>query len=194
MRCSCSEKKKNKRNFNKFNQKQVKKLFDKKKMFNVSNFEKVVFGIGSGAALAATGYMLNACLESQDLHPKIAQYEFIRRHETLAEALHEILFKFNINGMSIKTSKHFDTLCNLLNLLVGYELLIDHGKQIPLHTNFLIQKLINDATHELSGLLQQNFHIPKLGVEICDLIETIETTMKDIAHNVNFQLQLQDVI
>jgi hypothetical protein len=153
--------------------------------------KQLAFGTGAGMMFVGFCHIFSKNLESRQLAPQLLTYEYLHTNENVCDLLNDLLFRLQLNGsFSSRQEANFHKLCANFNILAGYDLLVDHDKPLMLQTNYLIQELIASNISCFTTILNQKFHIIKLGTEICDLVEKLENSAKDIAHNVNFHLQL----
>lgn len=165
-------------------------------MFRMSgqNVIDIICAAGCGATLSAFGYLFTKHMDAPKIDTRLSKFEFLIKSESLCDNVNDLLTRLTLNGLNAKVDLAFENLCANLNLLAGYDILVNRDAPIALHSNYAIQKLLTDNSRFMLAILEQKFHIPTLGSEICDLVESLETLSKDIAHNVNYHIRSSKIV
>jgi hypothetical protein len=86
----------------------------------------------------------------------------------------------------------FERLCREINLLLGFERLVDtSSEKLPLHVNYTASLLATRANRILDEYVERDFRIPALGRDICECIESIQKLVGDTQTNIMHEFSLR---
>lgn len=156
------------------------------RIFTTSNL-KVLGGVSGCGVL--WGILAATFSEKPTETANFVLYEYIPYNQDVMDTLSEIKRLLLING-SIP-SGDFEDLCVAINILIGYDILIDRGVHIPLDMNYTLLDINTRCDALLHRLLKTRFRLSHIGLRICELVELIEQTMKDIVFNMRQELQVR---
>ena len=154
----------------------------------MSLLRNIAAAVGVGFAIGATASTLVG--QSSPLPMAIAPFEYITVDTEVAEAICELMDLLCIDG-SVTMPRAFFDIVAALNVLLGFDYLIDAGKPVSLDLNYAAQGIRGACTRSLNQLLAHRFRIPSVGVSVCAIVERLQEKVVNITYNINQELQIR---
>ena len=155
-----------------------------KLLLTKDNLLKMCAAAGAGAVIgvASTGLLQATASDLPE------EYEFLRHDQEVLEYLQDLR---QLLLLSSKNLVVFYRLCSALNVLVGYDHLIDTGTSFRLDLNYTIQALQHACNRDMALLLKAPCRIPAVAVELCSLVEKLQEKITNVAYNMNQEIRLR---
>lgn len=158
---------------------------------NKANFKQMTHGAGAGLLAGSLGFLFSQIFETPEtIKQMFGDFEYIPSNPDLAHDLMELKKLLDINGRP-KDNEYFFQLCTLMNVLAGYDLVIDCGRPLSFELNYTLQHLSALSHDLLSNILKQNFRIVSMGASVCTLVDHLQETIKNIQYNMHQELQVR---
>jgi len=149
--------------------------------------------IATGALLGAITVFGPKLIEQTIIPQELKERSFLVQHDTLLDLCIELMNKIKLNGWNDIQATNFAELSECLDLLAGFEMLVDKQTFVPWGTNYRIQYVLSELEKHFLVILNQKFYLTVLGRDICDLIDKLQEACLNIKHNVELQIQIQEV-
>lgn len=147
--------------------------------------------VGLGTAFSAIVAALPMLFEKTETANELSPFEFLASVEDLREPLQDLLSKLKLNRWSQTQANNFARICDMLNVLAGYQVLVDRDKFVPLDTNYRVQYILHDLEQCYLVVVKQKFHLSVIGLEVCDILDKLKEATKNIKCNIELQIQYQ---
>ena len=150
-----------------------------------SNILNMAVAAGAGLILgvAATGLVSNDTLPTE-----WQQYQFLTSDQ---EVLDHLMDLRELLSLSTKKLDAFHHLCAALDVLVGYDHLIETGASFRLDLNYTIQSIQHACTKDMVCLLNLPCRIPAVATQMCSIVEKLQEKITNIAYNMNQEIRLR---
>lgn len=148
-------------------------------------------GACAGAVLGCLGYIVSESFENSfETKTAFRNYEYLQHSEDLTRNLLDLRSLLEINDYP-GYQKSFHALCQLMNIVAGYELLIDSGNFLSCELNYTLRCIEAQVNRCLESILNQKFRLVSLSQDVCTIVEKIEEIMKNLLHNAHQELQVR---
>lgn len=147
------------------------------------NLLKMCAAAGTGALIgvATTGLL-------QASQSDLQEYEFLQYDQEVLEYLQDLRQLLLLSSDKLEV---FHRLCAALNVLVGYDHLIDTGAAFRLDLNYAIQALQHECNRDMALLLKAPCRIPAVAAELCSVVEKLQEKITNVAYNMNQEIRLR---
>jgi hypothetical protein len=149
--------------------------------------------VGVGMFLGGLNVFGHRLLERPVVPEGLQDRKFLLQNGLLFDLSNELVTKIRLNGISKAQENNIVVMTELLDVLAGFELLVDRQIFIPWETNYRIQYVLSELDKCLLIVLDQKFQLPVIGKDICDVIDKLQEACLSIKHNVELQMQIQDI-
>jgi hypothetical protein len=157
-------------------------------VFTHNNIVKIAMASGTGfvvAGLSSALFTGSTDRTTDDLR----QHEFLGYDEEVLSQLQDLRELLLINSRTVPPVFH--RLATDLNVLVGYDYLIDTGNVIGLDLNYTIQAIAQQCNTDLMQVLKIPCPITGVMTEICSIVETLQEKISNITYNMNQEIRLR---
>lgn len=160
----------------------IKAIFSSK-----SNLQNIGVATGGGILM---GIVASTLVGTPSPPPKdFQQFEYLNHNEEVMAHLQDLKTLLLVNGRTVPSV--FFSLCGSLNVLIGYDFLIDTGRPLSLDLNYTIQSVSHLAMQQLTALLKLPFRIVSVGSDICGIVEKLQEEVSNVVFNMNHEIRLR---
>lgn len=133
-----------------------------------------------GAVLGAVSLLFSGSMQREN---RIHDFFFLDRNDDLAQPLTKLRTLLGIHNDPVMLA-HLTSLSKLLDTLAGCDELTESTAPFPLHLTYTVNEIACHIGLFLKTILDQQFPIPALGLEICECVDHINEVVENIKFNV----------
>jgi hypothetical protein len=158
---------------------------------NPANIQKVMTAGVSAMALVFGAQMFNRSMRSEVAPDFLTRRVFLARDEDWIDALFELQKQLGCVSSFKNFANVFEGICDCADWFCGVQYLIARNEQTSSRVRLEIQQKMAHMDNLLVQVIKHDFHIAKLGADICNSIDTIQNLAKDLAHNANLEIRFR---
>lgn len=156
-------------------------------LFDKENCRKLLEGTVVGIGMGLLGHVLSVSMErSSNVHVK--DHFFLARHEDMADEYQKLYNLLHLHDGDNFDQDSDDQIRNWLNLLAGIDEMIEEDRPFPFHLTYTTNEIKTAVLSWLERLVQRDFEILGLHVEICEHASNLSDIVTDISNNVQHEI------
>jgi len=156
-------------------------------MQSKTNLKTMGIATGSGLLLGLAASTLTAGEKNASVG--FESYQYLKFNEEVLDHLEDLQALLLINSQ--KLPGVFHELCATLNVLVGYDYLIDTGRPLKLDLNYTVQEISHYCYGLLGQTLKLPFRISTVGADVCQVVEKLQEYVSNVVFNMNQEIRVR---